>query len=106
MDESQKHYVEQKKPEIKGIYYVISFIWNPRIGKNQSKLWKSESGYLWGSRTDYKMAQGSFGNALHHILGGNYIGIFHCQNSSNWAFLMCASWYVSIIPRNKRWGER
>lgn len=57
MDDSQKHYVEQKKPEIKDIYYIISFIWNPKIDKNPSKLWKPESGYLWGSGTDYKRAQ-------------------------------------------------
>lgn len=82
-----------KEGKHRRLYYITLFILNPKIGKtylnyrNQKVVASGELELI------VMRPKGSFWvveNALYHVLDSDYIGIFNCQNSSKWTFLMCA----------------
>lgn len=85
------------------------FMWNPRVGKinlthrNQKTVasgkaeltMKGHKETFWGDRI-----------GLCHVLSGGHVGIFNCQNSWNWTFLLCVFQYMSIMPWEvEDWGQ-
>lgn len=49
-----------KRSQKQKVYTILCHLYKSKNRQNQSKLQKSEGGYVWGSRTDYNMARRNF----------------------------------------------